>query len=93
MSRVSSVGLFVRINLFRIFIFRKNVHADFYGLSDIDSVVTDFDPNNGYVFVRNHSIFTYTCSSPRLLLPFAHVPTLHGSFIGRPLPASEPESE
>ncbi|KAF3544539.1 hypothetical protein DY000_02008006 [Brassica cretica] len=24
---------------------RKNVHADFYGLSDIDSVVTDFDPN------------------------------------------------
>ena len=25
--------------------FRKNVHADFYGLSDIDSVVTDFDPN------------------------------------------------
>ncbi|KAF3547121.1 hypothetical protein DY000_02007730 [Brassica cretica] len=26
--------------------FRKNVDADFYGLSDIDSVVTDFDPNN-----------------------------------------------
>ena len=47
MSRVSSAGLFVRINLFRRFIFRKNVHADFYGLSDIDSVVTDFYPNNG----------------------------------------------
>ncbi|MDQ4447191.1 hypothetical protein, partial [Lactobacillus gasseri] len=45
MSRVSSAGLFVRINLFRRFIFRKNVQADFYGLSDIDSVVTDFDPN------------------------------------------------
>ena len=26
--------------------FRKNVHADFYGLSDIDFVVTDFDPNS-----------------------------------------------
>ena len=46
MSRVSSAELFVRINLFRRFIFRKNIHADFYGLSDIDSVVTDFDPNN-----------------------------------------------
>ena len=31
------------------FIFRKNVHADFYGLSDIDSVVTDFDPNTWIV--------------------------------------------
>ncbi|KAF3521322.1 hypothetical protein F2Q69_00046057 [Brassica cretica] len=42
----SSVAtFFVKINLFRRFIFRKNVHADFYGLSDIDSVVTDFDPN------------------------------------------------
>jgi len=29
------------------FIFRKNVHVDFYGLSDIDSAVTDFDPNSG----------------------------------------------
>ena len=46
MSRVSSARVFVRINLFRIFIFRKNVHVDFYGLSDIDSVVTDFDPNS-----------------------------------------------
>ncbi|WZZ36519.1 hypothetical protein YC2023_019920 [Brassica napus] len=45
MSRVSSAGLFVRINLFRRFIFRKNVHADFYGLSDTDSAVTEFDPN------------------------------------------------
>ena len=25
--------------------FRKNGYADFYGLSDIDSVVNDFDPN------------------------------------------------
>ena len=45
MSCVSSAGLFVRINLFRKFIFCKNVHADFYGLSDIDYVMTDFDPN------------------------------------------------
>ena len=50
MSRVSSAGLFVRINLFRRFIFRKNVHADFYGLSDIDSVVTDFDTNSDRAF-------------------------------------------
>ena len=26
--------------------FRKNVHADFYVLSDVDSVITDFDPNS-----------------------------------------------
>ena len=35
-----------KINIFRRFIFRKNVHADFYWLSDIDFVVTDFDPNS-----------------------------------------------
>ena len=33
-------------DFFKKIIFRKNVHADFYELSDIDSVVTDFDPNN-----------------------------------------------
>ena len=32
-------------DLFTKITFRKNVHADFYGLSDIDSIVTDFDPN------------------------------------------------
>ena len=36
--------LFVKISLRRL-LFRKNVNADFYGLLDIDSVVTDFDPN------------------------------------------------
>ncbi|KAF3538150.1 hypothetical protein F2Q69_00021121 [Brassica cretica] len=36
--------LFVKISLRRL-LFRKNVHADFCGLSDIDSVVTDVDPN------------------------------------------------
>ncbi|WZY99088.1 hypothetical protein YC2023_071417 [Brassica napus] len=36
--------LFVKISL-RKLLFRKNVNADFYGLLDIDSVVTDFDPN------------------------------------------------
>ena len=48
MSRecIFSSRFFVKINLFRRFIFRKNVHADFYGLSEIDSVVTDFDPNS-----------------------------------------------
>ena len=40
-----SARFFVKINLFLRFIFRKNVDADFYGLSDIDSVVTDFHPN------------------------------------------------
>ena len=52
MSRVSSAGLFVRINLFRRFIFRENVHADFYGFSDINSVVTDFDPNNAILVIN-----------------------------------------
>ena len=42
---VFSARFFVKIDLFLRFIFRKNVHADFYGFSDIDSVVTDFDPN------------------------------------------------
>ena len=37
--------LFVKISLRRL-LFRKNIHADFYGLSGIDSVVTDFDPNS-----------------------------------------------
>ena len=36
--------LFVKISLRRL-LFRKNVHAYFYGLSGIDSVVTDFDTN------------------------------------------------
>ncbi|KAG5384706.1 hypothetical protein IGI04_036176 [Brassica rapa subsp. trilocularis] len=36
--------LFVKISLQRL-LFRKNVEADFYGLSGIDSVMTDFDPN------------------------------------------------
>ncbi|KAF3586477.1 hypothetical protein F2Q69_00027794 [Brassica cretica] len=35
----------LRKDLFTKITFRKNVLADFYGLSDIDSVVTDFDPN------------------------------------------------
>ena len=30
--------------------FRKNIHADFYGFSDIDSIVTDFDSNKDKVF-------------------------------------------
>ncbi|KAG5373906.1 hypothetical protein IGI04_042780 [Brassica rapa subsp. trilocularis] len=33
------------IDIFTKITFRKNGYADFYGLSDIDSVVTDFDPN------------------------------------------------
>ena len=33
-------------DLFTNITFRKNVHADFYGLSDIDSIVTNFDPNS-----------------------------------------------
>ena len=36
----------LRKDFFTKITFRKNVHADFYGLSDIDSVVTDFDPNS-----------------------------------------------
>ena len=60
LSRVSSAELFVRINLLRRFIFRKNVHTDFYALSDIDSVVTDFDPNNIYYrFKRNITLLCY----------------------------------
>ncbi|KAF3547049.1 hypothetical protein DY000_02008450 [Brassica cretica] len=39
----------LRKDFFTKIAFRKNVHADFYGLSDIDSVVTDFDPNSSYV--------------------------------------------
>ena len=35
----------LRKDIFMKNTFRKNVYADFYGLSDIDSVVTDFDPN------------------------------------------------
>ncbi|KAG5388403.1 hypothetical protein IGI04_029944, partial [Brassica rapa subsp. trilocularis] len=35
----------LRKDIFTKITFRKNVYADFYGLSDIDSVVTDFDPN------------------------------------------------
>ena len=36
----------LRKDFFTKITFRKNVHADFYGLSDIDFVVTDFDPNS-----------------------------------------------
>ncbi|KAF3599642.1 hypothetical protein F2Q69_00037034 [Brassica cretica] len=35
----------LRKDFFTKITFRKNVHAYFYGLSDIDSVVTNFDPN------------------------------------------------
>ena len=35
----------LRKDFFTKITFRKSVHADFYGLSDIDSVVTNFDPN------------------------------------------------
>ena len=35
----------LRKDIFTKITFRKNVYADFYGLLDIDSVVTDFDPN------------------------------------------------
>ena len=35
----------VRKDIFTKITFRKNGYADFYGFSDIDSVVTDFDPN------------------------------------------------
>ncbi|KAG5410740.1 hypothetical protein IGI04_007059 [Brassica rapa subsp. trilocularis] len=35
----------LRKDIFTKITFRKNVYADFYRLSDIDSVVTDFDPN------------------------------------------------
>ena len=38
----------LRKDFFTKITFRKNVHADFYGLSDIDSVVTDFDLNKMY---------------------------------------------
>ncbi|KAF3523088.1 hypothetical protein F2Q69_00048240 [Brassica cretica] len=34
----------LRKDFFTKITFRKKVHADFYGLSDIDSAVTDFDP-------------------------------------------------
>ena len=44
--------LFVKISLRRL-LFRKNVNADFYGLLDIDSVVTDFDPNTGQTSNQN----------------------------------------
>ena len=37
---------FLRKDFFTNITFRKNVHADFYGFSDIDSVVTDFDRNS-----------------------------------------------
>ena len=36
----------LRKDFFTKITFRKNGYADFYGLSDIDSVVTDFDPNS-----------------------------------------------
>ena len=35
-----------RKDLFTKITFRKNVHADFYGYSDVNSVVTVFDPNS-----------------------------------------------
>ena len=35
----------LRKDFFMKITFHKNVHADFYRLSDIDSAVTDFDPN------------------------------------------------
>ena len=36
----------IRKDIFTKITFRKNVHADLYGLSDIDSVMTDFNPNS-----------------------------------------------
>ena len=42
----------LRKYLFTKITFCKNVHADFDGLSDIDSIVTDFDPNNRASFSR-----------------------------------------
>ncbi|KAF2558538.1 hypothetical protein F2Q68_00015338 [Brassica cretica] len=36
----------LRKDFFTKITFRKNLHADFYGHSDIDSVVTNFDPNS-----------------------------------------------
>ena len=35
----------LRKDFFTKITFRKNIPANFYGLSDIDSVLTDFDPN------------------------------------------------
>ena len=51
-----------KIDLFLRFIFCKNVHADFYGLSEIDSVVTDFDPNNKSSLCETQSC----CNNPSL---------------------------
>uniref|UniRef100_M4F5M8 Uncharacterized protein n=1 Tax=Brassica campestris TaxID=3711 RepID=M4F5M8_BRACM len=44
-NRGRQVPKAVRKDIFTKITFRKNGYADFYGLSDIDSVVTDFDPN------------------------------------------------
>ncbi|WZZ44945.1 hypothetical protein YC2023_041204 [Brassica napus] len=38
----------LRKNFFTKITFRKNVHADFYGYLDVNSIVTVFDPNNEF---------------------------------------------
>ena len=44
-NRYFSGSIEIRTRFYREAL-RKNVHADFYGLSNIDSVMTDFDPNS-----------------------------------------------
>ena len=39
----------LRKDFFTKITFRKKFHADFYGLSDIDSAMTESDPNSRYV--------------------------------------------
>ena len=48
----------LRKDFFTIITFRKNVHADFYELSDIDSVVTDFDSNNQQLYIDQHPFWS-----------------------------------
>ena len=57
--------LFVKISLRRL-LFRKNVHADFYGLSDIDFVVTDFDPNTASEPAKSKAVRTVTLAGRSL---------------------------
>ena len=45
-KRVFSASFFVKINLFRRFIFCKNVHVNFCGYLNIKFVVSVFDPNS-----------------------------------------------
>ncbi|WZZ58768.1 hypothetical protein YC2023_058875 [Brassica napus] len=59
---VQLVELDKRSNCLGEFIFRKNVHADFYGLSDIDSVVTDFDPNTEYFSILSSKSRNNLCT-------------------------------